>query len=292
MLPGFFLLTYLTHYRMTVPGFFKILLQATGYTLGMLLVWIGLDMVIGGDFWADMQVSQSALTGEYCEFNRVTRFFHQPMNTYSNLAYFFWGVLLLRIARYDYQNRDKIGQNRLEKFPQLSALMGICFVYLSIGSAFFHASLTYAGQRVDMNGTYGIMVSLAGIALYHVLYKTRLVGIQKMAWVLCLVAIIGAFYWLALLVPSSLLVPALILLLNVLMVINYVQFRKERSLGLIILSLVLIVAAIKIRTLDVQKVNCDPHSFIQGHAIWHFLTALSSFCSYAFFRFGGTSRRF
>ncbi|WP_018622029.1 ceramidase domain-containing protein [Spirosoma luteum] len=277
---------------MTVPGFYKILLRATGFTLGMLLVWIGMDMFIGGDFWAGMQVSRSALTVEYCEFNRVTRFFHQPMNTYSNLAYFFWGALILFIARYDYQNRDSTGQNRLEKFPQLSALMGICFVYLSVGSAFFHASLTYAGQRVDMNGTYGIMITLAGIALYHVFYKIRLVGIQKIGWVVCLAAAIGAFYWLALLVSSALLVPALILLLNGLMVINYVQFRKERSLVLIVLSLVLIVAAIKIRTLDVQKVNCDPHSFIQGHAIWHFLTALSSFCSYAFFRFGGTTRRF
>lgn len=277
---------------MTAPGFYKQLLRATGYTLAMLLVWIGLDTVIDGTAWAGMTVSKSALTVEYCEFNRVTRFFHQPMNTYSNLAYFFWGVLILLIARQDYQNRDKSGLNRLEKFPQLSALMGTCFVYLSIGSAFFHASLTYAGQRVDMNGTYGIMVSLAGIALYHVLYKIRLVGIQKIGWVACLMIIIGAFYWLSLLGSSSLLVPGLILLLNVLMVINYVQFRKERSLLLIIGSLVLIVAAIKIRTLDVQKVNCDPYSYIQGHAIWHFLTALSSFCSYAFFRFGGIARRF
>ena len=277
---------------MTIPGFYKLLLQATGYTLGMLLVWLVLDTILAGDFWAGMQVSQSALRVEYCELNHGDRFFHQPMNTYSNLAYFFWGALILLIARHDYQNRDRIGQNRLEKFPQLSALMGICFVYLGIGSAFFHASLTYAGQRVDMNGTYGIMVALAGIALYHVLHKIRLAGIQKIGWVVCLVAIIGAFYWLALLVSSALLVPALILFLNVLMVINYAQFRKERSFGLIILSLVLIVAAIKIRTLDVQKVNCDPYSFIQGHAIWHFLTALSSFCSYAFFRFGGATRRF
>ncbi|WP_020607359.1 ceramidase domain-containing protein [Spirosoma spitsbergense] len=277
---------------MTVPGFYKILFQATGYTLAMLLVWIGLDTVIDGTAWAGMQVSKSALTVEYCEFNRVTRFFHQPMNTYSNLAYFFWGVLIVRIAWYDYQNQDKIGQNRLEKFPLLSALMGVSFVYLSFGSAFFHASLTYAGQRVDMNGTYGIMVSLAGIALYHVLYKIRLMDVHKIGWVVCLVMVIGLFYWLALLVSSALLVPALILFLNVLMVINYGQFRKERSLLLIVLSLVLIVAAIKIRTLDVQKVNCDPYSFIQGHAVWHFLTALSSFCSYAFFRFGGTTRRF
>ena len=277
---------------MTAPAIYKTVLWATGYTLVILLVWIGLDIAMDGTVWVGMTLSKSALTAEYCEFNRVTRFFHQPMNTYSNLAYFFWGVVILLIARHDCQHQGQLSQNRLEKFPQLSVLMGICFVYLGIGSAFFHASLTYAGQRVDMNGTYGIMISLAGIALYHVFYRIRLVGIQKIAWVMCMIAIIGAFYWLSLLVSSSLLVPALILLLNGLMVVNYFQFRKERSLLLIVVSLVLIVAAIKIRTLDVQKVNCDPHSFIQGHAIWHFLTALSSFCSYAFFRFGGTTRRF
>lgn len=36
-----------------------------------------------------------------------------------------------------------------------------------------------------------------------------------------------------------------------------------------------------------QKVGCDPYSLLQGHALWHVLTGLSSFCSYAFFRFTG-----
>ena len=232
-----------------------------------------------------MTISRSALTVEYCEFNDVHRFFHQPSNTYSNLAYFFLGILVLLIARQDYTNKARLGLSRLEKFPLLSILMGACFVYLSVGSAFFHASLTYTGQRVDMNATYGIMITLVGIALYHVFYTITLTAPQQTVWVLSLMAVIGLFLKLALLISSSLLVPVLILLMNILMLINYFQFQKERSLILVIVSLVLIVAAIKIRTLDVQKVDCDPHAFIQGHAVWHLLTALSSFCSYAFFRF-------
>ena len=234
-----------------------------------------------------MIVSKSALTVEYCEFNHPHRLFHQPINTYSNLAYFFLGVLILQIAQQDTDHRGQPNLNRMGRFPGLSALMGVSFIYLSIGSAFFHASLTYVGQRVDMNGTYSVMLTLVSIALYHVTHSVSFTEAQKNGWVLTWGIIILLFLKLSLLIPSSRLVPALILLLNGLMLVNYFQFRKERSLALIILSLGLILIAIKIRTLDVQKVDCDPHSLLQGHALWHVLTALSSFCSYAFFRFTG-----
>ena len=267
------------------------LLRSVVLTAGMLLVWICLDAGLSGTVWIGMQISQSALTVEYCEFNRVHRFFHQPVNTYSNLAYFFLGVLVLQIARQDTKNGAKPGLNRLEHFPLLSALLGSCLVYLSIGSAFFHASLTYTGQRVDMNGTYSILITLTGIALYHVVWGLSWTTAQKKWFVLALVVLILLFLKIAIAVSSSRLVPALILLLNGLMVINYVQFRKCRSVWLIILGLALIVLAINIRTLDVQKVGCDPHSLFQGHALWHLLTALSTFCSYAFFRFAGQDTR-
>ena len=276
---------------MALPTLYKLLLRSTYLTVGVLLVWIGLDAWIDGTAWAGMKISQSALTVEYCEFNHVHRFFHQPINTYSNLAYFFLGVLILQIAQVDYKQQGKPSLNRLENFPLLSALMGLCFVYLGFGSAFFHASLTYAGQRVDMNATYSIMLTLVGIALYHIGHRMRLTPGQKSIWILVLLVLIGSFFKIALLVSSSRLVPALILALNVLMFINYFQFRKERSFSLILLSFVLIVIAIKIRTLDVQKVGCDPHSFLQGHAVWHVLTALSSFCSYSFFRFTANGLR-
>ncbi|GAB4044104.1 ceramidase domain-containing protein [Spirosoma jeollabukense] len=273
---------------MAQPILYKQLLRSAYLTIGMLLLWVGLDTWLDGTAWAGLPISQSAVTVEYCEFNHVHRFFHQPINTYSNLAYFFLGVLLLQIAWADHTQRGKLGLNRLANFPMLSALLGGCFVYLGVGSAFFHASLTYLGQRVDMNATYSIMLTLVGIALYHIGHRLRWTPAQKTIWVLALLILIGAFFKIALLIPSSRLVPVLILGLNGLMIINYVQFRKERSLWLIGLSIVLIGAAIKIRTLDVQKVGCDPYSIFQGHALWHVLTGLSSFCSYSFFRFTKT----
>ena len=261
----------------------KLIIRSALITTLMLLIWIGLNYILDESIWEGMTLSKSALTVEYCEFNNPHKFFHQSINTYSNLVYFFLGVLICQIAWEDSNHRNF--QNRLANFPLLSALMGFCFIYLSFGSAFFHASLTWAGQRVDMNGTYSITLTLVSIGLYHVLHKINLSERAKKIWIGVMLVIILAFYQIHLLISSSILVPALILLMLILIGINYFQFPKKRYLIFGILSLVLIAIAIKIRAMDVQKINCDPYSLYQGHSVWHLLAGLSSFCNYAFFRF-------
>lgn len=270
---------------MTKQLFLRFLGTALIFTLGMIAIWACLNTWLSGNIWYGMTVSKSALTVEYCEFNHTEKFFHQSMNTYSNLAYFFFGILVLQIAQYDFKNKENTTQNRLEKFPLLSALMGCCFIYLSFGSAFFHASLTYLGQRVDMNGTYSISISLLGIGCYHLLHRIDFSATAKKLWIGGLLVIIVAFLPISLMISSSKLLPAMILLLLISITIHYIQFRKQKSFILAILGFVLMFIAVKIRTLDVQKVDCDPYSWYQGHAVWHLLTALSSFCSYVFFRF-------
>jgi hypothetical protein len=271
---------------MTKHLFIKLLIQSFIFTISMIAIWMGLNTLLDGHIWDKMTISKSALTVEYCEFNNVEKLFHQSMNTYSNLAYFFFGVLLLQIAKNDFNKKEKNAQNRLEKFPLLSALMGCCFIYLSFGSAFFHASLTYLGQRVDMNGTYSISITLLGIGFYHVFHKIDFSEKVKKVWIACLILSIFAFVKISLLISSGKLLPAMIALQTGLVVFVFFQKGKEKKqLMFAILSLVLMIIAVKIRTLDVQKIDCDPYSWYQGHAVWHLLTAMSSFCSYAFFRF-------
>jgi hypothetical protein len=263
----------------------QILIRSILATIAMLLVWIGFNQILDGSIWEGMTISQSAVKVEYCEFNNPDRLFHQSMNTYSNLVYFFLGILICQIALRDYKNRGLNSENRLANFPLLSGLMGICFVYLSFGSAFFHASLTWVGQRVDMNGTYSVMLTLLVISFYHVFHRINLSEKTKKLLIIILVVFILSFYKIALLISSSILVPVLILISFAFTVINYFQFKQKRHWFIGLLGFVLVIIAIKIRTMDVQKINCDPHSLYQGHSVWHLLTGLSSFCSYAFFRF-------
>lgn len=265
--------------------FIRIAFRSALYTLALFAVYFLLNDTLTGNTWAGMTVSKSALTVEYCEFNNVGKFFHQSMNTYSNLVYFFFGIFVCQLAREDGKSPSPAAPNRMQQFPLLSWLMGACLIYLSFGSAFFHASLTWLGQRVDMNGTYSISITLLSIAFYHVFHRVSLAEQTKKLLISAVFLLILSFYQIHLLIPSSLLLPILILTTWALISINYVQFRQERSIVFAISSLVLIMVALKIRALDVQKIDCDPHSLYQGHSVWHLLAGLSSFCSYAFFRF-------
>ncbi len=268
---------------MSKPFFIKIIINAALITGGMIVFWMLLNAVFDGSIWEGMEISNSALKTEYCEYNNVEKLFHQSMNTYSNLAYFFFGVIIMQIGLSDIKNKNK--QSKLEKFPALSILFGICLIYLCFGSAFFHASLTYLGQRVDMNGTYSISIVLFGIALYSVFTKIEFSDKAKKVWLVFLILCILAFIKIALFISSTKFLSGIILIQSLLVLVIYFQNRKEKSIILAISSLVLMIIAVKIRSLDVQKVGCDPASFYQGHSVWHLLTALSSFCSYAFFRF-------
>ncbi len=263
---------------------FGIILIALVSTILMFLVFFLLNYFLDGTTWTGMTLSKSALTGEYCEFDNTEALFHQNMNTYSNLIYFFLGVLIFLFSSSNTERQAPY--NRLVDFSLLSKLLGICFIYLSFGSAFFHASLTWVGQRVDMNGTYSMSIVTLVIAFYSVFYKIELSASGKKIMIAGLVILIVAFYEIQLKVSSSILLPAFIISIWLLTIINYFQFRKQRSLLLAILSFALIVVAIKIRQMDVDKIGCDPHSPFQGHALWHIMTGMSSFCGWSFFRFG------
>ncbi|WP_373513106.1 ceramidase domain-containing protein [Persicitalea sp.] len=185
----------------------KALILASAYTAAMLIIYFLLNTFLDGSVWSGMVVSKSALTTEYCEYNNVQRFFHQNINTYSNLAYFFVGVFICALAWQDNKNQSSTDLNWLQKFPLLSFLMGGSFIYLSIGSAFFHASLTWMGQSVDMNGTYSISISLLFIAVYHVFHKINWSETLKKTTIVTALLVILSFYEIHLLVSSGVLLP-------------------------------------------------------------------------------------
>lgn len=256
-------------------------LWATGILFGIALA---LDYFLDSRVWDGMVVSQSALTVEYCEFNHPERLFHQPVNTYSNLIYFFYGIVVFQLGWKDWKAFANREANTVRKFPYLSLLLAANFIYLSLGSAFFHSSLTWMGQRMDMNATYGLTLSLICIGWVQVFVKKELSLRMQLGLVGVVLLLIAAFLPLALRISSSILLPSLFLILLVLGIINYIQYPSQRIPALGILGFVLLAIAIKIRALDVAKVNCDPMSIWQGHALWHLLTATSSLCMYFYFR--------
>jgi hypothetical protein len=77
-------------------------------TSAMLLLFVFLNLHYDGSIWQTMQQSKSALTAEYCELDHYAHFFRQSINTYSNLAYFFLGMIAVLISFYDKKIKQKI----------------------------------------------------------------------------------------------------------------------------------------------------------------------------------------
>ena len=252
-------------------------------TSALLLLFVFLNLHFDGSIWQTMQQSKSALTAEYCELDHYAHFFRQSINTYSNLAYFFLGMIVVLISFYDKKYKTE-NKNLVQQFPFISCFFGVCLIYLSIGSAFFHASLTWIGQRIDMNATYSICIVLIGISYYRLLIKENASNQFKRIFVGCLFLIILLFIQIHLLISSLYLLPFLILLIICGTVLNYLQNKPNFNISLAIMSLLLMIGAFILRTMDVQKIACDPTSVYQGHALWHFFTGMSAFLLYWFYR--------
>jgi hypothetical protein len=262
---------------------FRIFLISFVITLVMIAVFFVLNHYLSGNYWDGMKVSKSALTVEYCEYNDHSSFFHQRMNTYSNLGYFFLGMAVMLISFYDQKDKYTPGKNLLQQFPALSFFFGCCLVYLCFGSAFFHASLTWPGQRVDMNGTYSISIALLGISLYRLFGKNQTQSFKRVLLAILFLTVLLCVE-LHLLISSFVLLPLMILSIVIITIINAIQNKSQFNAQPAFLSLLSLMIACVLRVLDVKKIGCDPLSFYQGHSLWHIFTGLSAFLLYWFYR--------
>jgi hypothetical protein len=262
----------------------RIYLVSLTATICLLFIFFLLNTTFDGSIWDGMQISKSALTVEYCELNRTQDLFHQSMNTYSNLVYFFLGCIVLQTALLDRKHKQADTANPLQQFPILSSLFGCCLVYLCFGSAFFHASLTWVGQRVDMNATYSLCITLLAISLYRLFHRHFISEKLKGIYIAAIILIIVIFVQVHLIIPSITLLPLLIISVITTTIINVSKNKNAYPLTLALLSFLLMGGAIILRTLDVQKIGCDPTSIYQGHSLWHIFTGMSGFLLYWFYR--------
>lgn len=247
------------------------------------IVLLILNNYLDGNIVWTGKLGNGGLYAEYCELNQFDKFLRQPMNSYSNLAFLFFGVSVIRLGFRDMKSTDF--KNPLKAFSAYSILQGIYFCYLFLGSTFYHASLTWTAQRVDMNATYSLTLGLLGYAVYR-----NLMAITNQSKSLQIVVIAAlfvlniAFIYIHLIISSSILLPVLFLLIA--FQIFFFLFRKTKYFNtkFLFLSVVFMVIAIVVRTLDVKKIGCDPLSIFQGHALWHLLTGLGGYFMYLFYR--------
>lgn len=186
----------------------------------------------------------------------------QPANTWSSFAFVVVAIWIVFRIRSTGAARAALAA------AEAWLLVGV-LVVVGLGSAFYHASFTFAGQVLDVSGMY----LLATFILLHRLAPRF--HLPPLAVVFVYVAL-NAGLLLVQVVAPSLRRGAFVVLIVTALTVEWRSSQRGRR-WLLAGALLLALAAV-IWALDWWRLVCSPHSLLQGHALWHLLGALASFC--------------
>jgi dihydroceramidase len=240
-----------------------------------------------------------ATTGCFCEAIRPGSM-AQPINAWSSLAFVLPGLLVLGQLPEEHRippaplevrgvkERNALlsppllqgGQGGFCALPAFKLTFGIALVVIGLGSAFYHASLTFVGQFMDVLGMY----LLISFAVLYGLTRIMQLSARRMAiaYIFTNLLLAAGLVWLP-------------------------QIRREVFGGLVLLTLAVEAwriwknrAALQVRWLALAFASlglayviwildnngwlCAPHSVLQGHAVWHILGALAAWFLFLYYR--------
>lgn len=202
----------------------------------------------------------------------------QPVNALSSLAFVISSILVLFCV--GYSRRNHVGEIAPSFDPPTSftLLYSLALALIGFGSAFYHASLTFLGQSLDIAGMY-FFVTLVGL-----IAAKRSLGLKWRLVIWSYVVGNAVILSLVTLLPDlRRYLFALILLLVIVSISSAIGRNKElKKVSHFWAALVLIIVGGLFWVLDVTRILCSPDSVFQGHAIWHVLGAAAS---YFLFRF-------
>ena len=205
----------------------------------------------------------------------------QPVNTWSNLAFILVGLLVIAVASHDLsraaQSRSSNPMRTRAAYP---GLYGAVTILIGIGSMFYHASLAFAGQAVDI-------ISIYLLTTFMLLYTlSRLIRIDGRAFFACYLALNVVLGWISVEWPVLRRYLFIVLLLAVLAseAIIRKKLRPKMNAAFLYAAIASLVGACSAWILDLTGIMCSPDSWLQGHAVWHVLMAAVVGFIYLYYR--------
>jgi uncharacterized membrane protein SirB2 len=201
----------------------------------------------------------------------------QPANTWSSFGFVLIGLLVIRQSGEDVRRLNSNSMAGKRAFP---VLYGTVLILIGLGSAFYHASLTFAGQFFDVMGMY-LLASF--ILLYNI---SRVSALSNRQFVLAYLAFNTILVYALLQHPAWRRYIFAAIVLATLLPEYRVRTQKKPQINGAFLQAAwwTLVAAFVIWILDITKLLCDPNSWIQGHALWHLLGAVAAGWLYLYYR--------
>ena len=205
---------------------------------------------------------------DWCEAQRCALVV-EPANTWSNLGYVVVGIVLYWLVRHS-------RSAHLRFFAPAA-------VFVGLASGIYHASYTFALQILDFVAMYVFCYLLLGLNLR----RLGLLGADDwrrrfaQAVLATTVLTIGLDF---LEIP----IQGIVFVLIVAIVGTEVAIRRRGDAGQVawfVVAVGLLTAGAVFSVLDVTRTWCDPHHpVLQGHAIWHLLSAASLLAAFMHYR--------
>lgn len=195
----------------------------------------------------------------FCEAVRQS-WIRQPANALSSLAFVGAGLWIL-------------GQPAGARVWPYRWSFVLALLVIGLGSAFYHASLSFVGQFWDVLGMY----FLAGLMLLYRVSRGRAFGL---AYGLLMLVLALALWFVPELRRGLF---ALVLLGAVGLELGYMRHKPRIEIGWFWAGLGLFTLAFIVWILDNSRLWCAPQSWVQGHALWHLLGAVAAGLVYRYY---------
>jgi hypothetical protein len=195
----------------------------------------------------------------------------QPINAYTNIAYILAGIIILV-----YLARTKPIFNLrspISDLPRrLFILFGIACILVGIGSFLYHASFIFLGEEMDDDSMYLIGAFMLFFELAH---QRKITTRQFIGYYITLNLLLEVVIFMIPVVRGgvfAILVIASLTLVEISIWKGIVASQRRQYYT----AIGLFGVAYFIWILDKTHLVCNPDSLIQGHAIWHLLSALAA----------------
>lgn len=209
----------------------------------------------------------------------------QPANSVSNLAFSLAGIF---IAWHTYRSRHHF-PNRMTSAIHYPLLMSGSLIILGAGSFAMHATNTALGGFLDLLGMFMVACFMSTYAMARWYGWSDVVFIA----VFVLMVSIGSYiklnaehYQLLSLSASSFYFAVHLLLAAIFeLMLHYIRKTEIKVwLGWTGIFILLLAFAIWNLSRTQESLLCDPHLWLQGHAVWHVLNAVGACFVFLFYR--------
>lgn len=216
----------------------------------------------------------------FCEAIR-TSIPHQPANTLSSLAFVVVAVMISVQVSRDRSSVPTAFHSRMSTQPIYPLVYALAVAITGLGSAWFHATLSFAGQFADVMGMYLIVTFILLYGLGR--RKTMHLGVVALGYIMVNAALAIVLYW----IPGMRRYVFGLLIAVVLGLERVAHVRGKNAPAnnaYLIRAMAIFAFGFVIWILDITRALCSPESWVQGHAVWHFLGATASWQLYKYYR--------